>query len=223
MSIIVLKHHDENIYDVTPKEEIHIKRSPRYVSKFRESVKEEHKRNNSIRGKECGIMGPPEQQPPHPSRFLKKHTAEQARLKRNAEIKKDSESLKVSKMQPVPRTADLLKEYDKDRIQPSKNFVAENIKQVLESKPREPEQRVVIDRYGERKELSRGLEPRYINSKVFGKTPPYLVNFINIKKRQKQLQKDAEALKQPKCRYITREEREQLLAVSDKADELRNT
>lgn len=214
MSLIFIKKHNENIYDITEKAAAHSEKPQKYVSKFRKNVKNTIACEKDKKG--FGIMGPPpEVLLPDVTKFLKKHTGEKRLLEKKIDQPQEKMGLKVSKLPPVPHTVDLLKENEeKLKNRETKNFICLNIKHVLKQKPKEPERKVVIERYGESKELSRGLEPQYIYSSVFGKTPRYLQHIIEERAKQEQLKKDASGSEQPMCRYITREEREKLLAVS---------
>ncbi|EFA13369.2 hypothetical protein TcasGA2_TC000155 [Tribolium castaneum] len=100
-----------------------------------------------------------------------------------------------------------------------KNFISENIKTVLKMKPKEPEPRVVLEPHGESKRLIDGLEPIYIKSSAFGKTPGYLQSLIKKREKLHQMQKDARGVEKPKCRYIRRDEREELLELDSKVSE----
>lgn len=124
------------------------------------------------------------------------------------QLKKEPPLLK-SEMEKVPSVNQW-----KNRIikhNPPKDFILENIKNISNMKPKEPEQRVVIDRIGTSKPLKPGLEPIFIRSSHFGKAPRYLLNIINSDKKKYLTIKDESGIQKPKCRYITREERAELL------------
>ncbi|KAF2901522.1 hypothetical protein ILUMI_04663 [Ignelater luminosus] len=203
MSIILITEHDENIYNSTKKSTTYHKKSPRYMSKFREPIK--HEIATKIR-KSHATMGLPRHPLPDPADFLKKNEGIRHRVSPIGSAKQ------ISNLPPVPKTADLLEE-DKNRARrPKKNFISENVKYVLNLRTKEPDKKVVIDRFGVSKKLCAGMEPRYIYSSTFGKTPTYLARFIKIKERNLQFKKDTSGTEQPKCRYITRDERDTLLA-----------
>lgn len=205
MSIILITEHDENIYNSTRKSTTYHKKSPRYVSQFHEPIK--HEITTKIR-KSHATMGLPRHPLPDPAEFLRKNEGIRYRVLPTG-------GAKESNLPPVPKTADLLEE-DKNRTRrPRKNFISENVKYVLNLKTKEPDKKVVIDRFGVAKQLSAGMEPRYIHSRKFGQTPAYLARFIKIKERNLQYKKDTSGTEQPKCRYITRDERDTLLAVRD--------
>nr|CAH7734637.1 unnamed protein product [Callosobruchus chinensis] len=74
MSVILMTSHDENIYNITKTQDLKKMMAPAYKSKFRD------KHRQIKQYKECvklhATMGVPEEEPPDPSRFLKKHTGE---------------------------------------------------------------------------------------------------------------------------------------------------
>lgn len=209
MSVIFITEHDENIYNIAKNDDAGRKKP----TKFRKTgVKGDIIREKDVKEKttlkKWGFMGPPSEDPPDPSNFLKKHA--EIGLKAKHEQEK-FRCLKTEKLPSVPRVSELAKQYE-GRCK-KKDFITENIKYVLEKKPKDPEKRVVVDRHGDTKHLCRGLEPQYIYSPTFGKTPDYLTRLIKIKEKVLQLKKDKYGTEQPKCRYITREERDNLLAV----------
>lgn len=208
MSIVLITQHDENIYDITKKPPEQHKPPPRYVSKFNKLVKKEKKLIRE--GKRHATMGPAEYPPPNPKEYLKKRTW-RAPIKKATEIEKFQGGPTVQ----VPRTLEAIREYEeklKERTR-KRNFVVENIRYVLKLKPKEPEKKLMLDCRGESKDIKRGLEPQHLTSGVFGKTPKYLHRFVKMRERDVQLEKDVVGTEKPKCRYITKEEREQLLAV----------
>lgn len=79
---------------------------------------------------------------------------------------------------------------------------------------KEPTPKLVIDERGTTVPLKSSMEPIYIRLNKFGKTPKYLERFMQEKEKEYQIKKDASGLSaQPLCKYITRDEREQLLKV----------
>lgn len=79
---------------------------------------------------------------------------------------------------------------------------------------KEPVPKVVVDEKGTIVPLKATVEPVYIKHPKFGKTPKYLERFIEAKEKEYQKKKDASGRgAQMLCKYITRDEREQLLAV----------
>lgn len=80
MSLIFITHHDENIYDITKTQSDRQKKSPKYVSKFRDAGGKSALKSGSGAhgGNQSGglhvTMGLPEQEPPDAHNFLKKRT-----------------------------------------------------------------------------------------------------------------------------------------------------
>lgn len=109
-----------------------------------------------------------------------------------------------------------LEELRKEKLEqkPSKNFVALNIKTISKMPAKEPTPKLVTDEKGTTVLLKHSMEPIYIKLPRFGKTPKYLERFMQEKEREYQIKKDSSGLSaQPLCKYITRDEREQLLKV----------
>lgn len=196
MSVVLITNHDENIYNSTKKATTYHKKSPRYVSKFRGAIKAEADARN--RKKNFATMGLPRLPLPSPTDFLRKKPKEGRRKIVGAKAAAE---------------ADAEPQKEKPARARKKNFISINIKKVINLKPREHEPRLVMNQFGATKELSAGLEPVHIYNSTFGKMPDYLTKFIKTKEKDLQLLKDSSATKQPKCRYVTREQREILLAV----------
>lgn len=225
MSIVLITQHDENIYNLAkakakPKpektEEREVASPSHQTSKFdhhqHQRVKKEHK-SKTVEEKKYATMGPAEYPPPDTKNFLKKRTWKPP-MKTPSQLGKYQP---CGRNVPIPRTSDAIKEYEERMKQISKrrNFIAENVKYVLKLKPKEPEKKLVIDCHGESKNINRGLQPQYLYSASFGKTPKYLKRFMQSRERVMQLKKDITVTEsnKPKCRYITKEERDELLNV----------
>ncbi|KAJ8985116.1 hypothetical protein NQ317_012766 [Molorchus minor] len=216
MSVILITEHNENIYDVTKVE-------PKYIRK-RVYFKSRHSNRLNKFYKKCvklhATMGVAEEEPPDPSNYLKKRTEVISKFQVNPHTliparsppkdPKPKKSAADEERNRIPTVEELRKQGRKEKS--DKNFVSHNIKLVKEMKPKEPIPKLVIDRTGTKKPLSGGLEPVFIMSEEFGKPPHYLLRFVKKHNKQKYLEKDTEGLEKPKCRYITKEERDQLLA-----------
>lgn len=61
-----------------------------------------------------------------------------------------------------------------------------------------------------------GLQPVYVYQPTFGKLPNYLIKRIRDAALRDEMVRDAQVRKQPLCRYVTQEERAELLGVSVK-------
>lgn len=80
--------------------------------------------------------------------------------------------------------------------------------------PRRPPPRYVDRRFGDFHDLKRsGLMPSYVYQAKFGKLPAYLIKRIRDAAAQEELFRDEQVRKQPLCRYVTQEERAELLGV----------
>lgn len=97
----------------------------------------------------------------------------------------------------------------------SKHFELENIRSVIMQKPRRPSARYVDTRNGDFHQLQKsGLRPYYIFKSDFGKPPKYLTNRMKELALYEENMRMEEMKKQPKYRYITQDERNEILRVS---------
>ncbi|XP_068918384.1 enkurin [Tenebrio molitor] len=212
MSIIAIINHDENINNIVEKSSTQYESdSSGYKKKFKARLKASPEKKVDI--KRYATMGLPQENLPDPCDFLQKHSGKLA-YTQDPQVKESIQKHVCQKKQKLFPTKDDIIQYDnrkKEAAKLMKNFISKNIKTVLTMKPKEPEQRVVLEPRGETKRLSDGLEPIYIKSDAFGKTPSYLQAFIKNREKLHQMRKDATGVEKPKCRYIRRDEREQLL------------
>ncbi|XP_074035133.1 enkurin [Leptinotarsa decemlineata] len=207
MSVILITKHDENIYNITKSQADFKQKSPPYKSKFRDKTKEIHKDY-----KKCvklhATMGRPEEDPPDPANFLRKHTGKPSYT--HCKPPKESKPCEhLPHRDKVPTLEEIAKVENQQKEE--KNFVHDNIQNITKMKAKEPVPKVVVDRVGTSKPLKPSLEPVYIKLPRFGRTPKYLVRFIQAKEKEYQMKKDASGVQQPLCKYITRDEREKLL------------
>lgn len=205
MSIINIVHHDENIYNVVPKEKVAAQRPPRYHSKFEQMVR--HERKMVLDGHRT--MGYAEVPLHCPRHFLRKDCGVRCAMPPSPK-----KCLSAGRKPPVPRRKDLCMDKDCQKGC-NKNFRLENIKRVVSAEPTHPIPKYCDTRRGDYQYLvPSGLVPIYVCQPKFGKCPKYII------KRREQVLKDEEKArkeaiqKQPKCRFITPEEREKLLSVS---------
>lgn len=206
MSVILITDHNECIYDVKKVEPIIYEKPPQYISKYNSSIKE--KSAEKWHNKRHETMGIPEEDLPDPKEFLKKHTGQPAYTR--AQLKNETSVVKA-KQPNVPTLEECKKDFKKAKS--SMNFVNKNIKTVKSMKAKEPVPKVVIDCYGTKKLLAHGMEPVFVKSSMFGKTPMYLKRFMKCREKHEQIEKEIENLEQKKCRYIRKDEREALLNV----------
>lgn len=212
----MMTQHDENIYSISSESAKHDKKPMGHRKKLadgkRRIISTTYLEKYVI--KPHATMGTPFITPPDPCNFLRKNTGFNSKKM----IKSDTDirlTPKPVKKKDIP-SLDEAKLYDEERqkaFNAQKNFIRKNIKCVLSMKPKEPEQKVVLNRYGESTPLKRGLEPIYIKTEVYGRTPKYLNRFIRMQQQKYQIQKDFSGVEQPRCRYITSEEREKLMQV----------
>lgn len=212
MSVILITDHNENITNIGDgKEAFSYKETTAKLKTL--------KRHKVVRTpikhviKAHATMGVPEGQlVPDPCEYLKKHTGHVA-YTGPVDSKEKHICRPKEKLFPTLEEIAQYNKSKKDKAAASQNFLRKNIKTVVNLKPKDPEPRVAVDHHGETKRLSDGLEPIYIKSSSFGKTPQYLKQFIKKRQQLYQMQKDAIGVEQPKCRYIRKDEREELLKV----------
>lgn len=209
MSVVLITNHDENIYSITSETHKPAEKPspPQRISCIR---KHQIPSVTTQRKELYATMGPAEYPPPDTRDYLKKKTWKPP-MQKPSRIERD----RTIRAAPIPRTADAIKEYEEKVKAATKkrNFIVENIKYALTMKPKEPQKRLVLDCHGDSKDINRGLEPQFLYSAVFGKTPKYLKRMVEGRERVVQLKKDITVAEKPKCRYITKEEREELLTV----------
>lgn len=112
---------------------------------------------------------------------------------------------------PVPRN---LPVRSKSANVTTKQFELENIRSAMMLKPRRPSARYVDTRKGDFHELERsGLHPLYVYKPDFGKPPKYLTCRMKEISLREEKRRAEEIKRQPKYRYITRDERSELLRV----------
>lgn len=112
-------------------------------------------------------------------------------------------------MPPIPKR-------DPSRCQsaPAKNFKLENIRYVVHAKPRQPSARYVDTRKGDSHDLnSSGLHTTFVFQPTYGKLPKYLQRRKHEMQLEDELARSEEIKRQPVCRFITRDERNELLRV----------
>lgn len=214
MSIINIVHHDENIYSVAAKERAAAPKLPRYHSKFERMVREERQAVINDH-KTMGFAEVPLHCPNH---FLRKDGGVRSHVPQSPK-----QCLLPCRKPPVPKRKDLCGCVNPCDNSPCKNFKKDNIKQVVSAVPVRPKPKFCDTRKGDFHDLVKsGLAPVYVYSKKFGKCPRYIV-----KKRQEETNRamnarNEELEKQPKCRYISPEERVKVLGVCFASIESKN-
>ncbi|XP_044256133.1 enkurin [Tribolium madens] len=211
MSIIAITHHDENINNIISKPEYQYEGGPEgFKTRMYARLKAAPRDTQAI--KRHATMGLAQEPPPDPCDFLKKNSGKLS-YSQNQTKEKPIKQFCQRKQRLFPTKEDIVQYNNrkKEEAKKEKNFISANIKTVLTMKAKEPEPKVVLEPHGESKRLTDGLEPIYIKSSAFGKTPEYLQSLIKKREKLHQMQKDARGVEKPKCRYIRRDEREELL------------
>lgn len=191
-----------NIYNLLPAEEVKQEKGPRYTSKFKETVKEEHV------SKRAGhkTMGQAKVPVPTTDNFLKKHSKEPI-LPDKREFHYADEDRKKPTV-PPKQDQPLM------GLKTTKNFLTTNAVQNITSVPRRPEKIYVDTKKGDKNYLEpSGLEPKFIHKKDYGNTPEYL------KKRQEEVKRAqeeynhyvAEHFRRGAMKQLTDEERQGIL------------
>ncbi|XP_066250403.1 enkurin [Euwallacea similis] len=224
MSLIFITKHDENIYNITTTQKIDLQKKPSIKhprksgspEKLTPSTPCDYHEQQEPPQQQKGhhsTMGLPERDPPDPRNYLRKHTGrpsytgkvhvKQGRICKKLNLPHKGET------PPVRELIDVAKAHeDKSK----RDFIKDNVKAAGRMKPKDPERRVVVDSVGTRiYPEAQGLEPVHIKRPIFGCTPKYLVRFNKIKEKEYQMKRDMSGKQQPKCHYVTRNEREQLL------------
>jgi len=139
----------------------------------------------------------------YPDNYLKKDGGIRAKVP-----PKEHTCLRMN-IPPIPKRNSDNKKQKKDI-----NFKIENIKKIIHQTPRRPKPRYADTKNGDFHDLEKsGLMPIYIYQPKFGKLPSYLIKRIRDAAIQQEMREDDAARKQPLCRYITQEERAELLGV----------
>ncbi|NXW61767.1 ENKUR protein, partial [Eurystomus gularis] len=171
---------------------------PRYISKFRPSVKREAEKNKA----QCKTMGPAKVALPSPEDFLRKHSKEP----KLPERKKEHDRKKVPALS-VPQST----EHPVMGIQSKKNFIKANALAVIRALPKNPQPSCVDRRQGDKYLLeTTGLVPKYVKKKDYGVVPKY----ITQRKEEMRAQKETSALEHLEKNAMKRlsdEERRSLL------------
>lgn len=204
MSIINIVYHDENIYSVAQKEQVAVKKPPRYNSRFGKMVREERKAVLDDH-RTMGYAQTPQACPKH---FLKKGCGTHCCVPPSPR-----RCLLEKRRPPIPNRARSC-DGQREKSDANRNFRLENIKRVVSAAPNCPKPRYCDTRYGDFHDLQKsGLVPIYLLQQKFGKCPGYIVKRRQMEAKREQKAKDEAIEKQPKCRFISFEEREKILGV----------
>ncbi|KAF7708989.1 hypothetical protein HF521_018046 [Silurus meridionalis] len=189
-TISSVMHPPENFYHLIPREEVKSEKAPRYMSQFREQVKQEQKLNKASHR----TMGPAKVEVSSPDKFLKKHSKEP----KLPEKKPFSYREVLPRKPSIPaKTEQLLAGGHAQR-----DFVRRNAVENIKAVPRKPEPASVHTRHGDKELLENsGLVPKYIKRKDYGKVPEYL------KQRQEELRRAQEEYD----RYVKKKRKEEAM------------
>lgn len=198
MSIVFINCHNESIYNVEKKGKAILQKPEMYHSKFMKQVRKETKAVKD----DHRTMGYAEIPLNSTKDFLLKNGGPKPpRPKTGFHCN--------SKKPQVPKRSETAEIRHNE-----KNWKEENIKRVVSAAPRQTLPRYVDTKKGDFHDLkSSGLMPVYIYQEKYGKLPKYLVKRMKDLRNLREMYKEEDARKQPLCRYITQEERTELLGV----------
>lgn len=112
---------------------------------------------------------------------------------------------------PVPRT-NQTNQTKRARSAPSPNFKLQNIRSVVKAQPKRPSARYVDTRKGDFHNVhGSGLLPTYIYQPKFGTVPNYILRRADEIKAEDEMARLEEMRRQPICRFITHDERQEIL------------
>ncbi|KPP67553.1 enkurin-like [Scleropages formosus] len=196
-----------SIYNLIPQEELKTEKPPRYISKFKDQVKQEAQLNKGINK----TMGPAKVEVPTPKRFLLKHCNEPKLPENVAEKPISYMACGKQRKPPVPlKDENPLKSVQRS----SKDFVKSNAIENIMAMPKKPQPIYADTRNGDKHRLeSSGLVPKYIKKKDYGQTPEYLQQ-RKEEARRAQEEYDSyvkEHLQQRAMKQLSEEERQTIL------------
>ncbi|KAI4806857.1 hypothetical protein KUCAC02_017651 [Chaenocephalus aceratus] len=149
----------ESVYNLIPKEEVHLQKKQRYVSKFRPTVVLEKKSTKDA----MRTMGPAKVEVPTPEKYLKKHSKELKLPEQAQKVVLNSYTMRKS---AVPARTD----NPPMGFQTQRDFI-----KTATAVPMKPKPTSVDTRKGHKQLLENsGLVPKYIKKKHYGEVPEYL-------------------------------------------------
>ncbi|KAJ8396791.1 hypothetical protein AAFF_G00013900 [Aldrovandia affinis] len=193
----------ESIYNLIPREEVDIETQPRYMSKFREQVKQEKQSNKAA----YRTMGPAKVEIPSPEKFLRKHSKEPKLPEKKSFVYMDGDR---QRKPPIPTRT----ENPQIGMHSSKDFIRNNAIENLLAAPRKPQPIYADTRHGDKQPLEcSGLVPKYLKKKDYGQTPEYLQQRKEEERRaQEEYNKYVkEHLRQGAMKQLSEEERQATL------------
>lgn len=225
MAMPFIIHHDENIYSLDAKQSAKLKKPPRYSSKYRSKITNEFEQSKSVHK----TMGYAEVPLDPPDKFLKRgggikakrpvkdhvcfHKNLPALPKQGGNKEKNAagdDGNAVAEQGLVDDGGDGCGGGGADGGAAGSATGRQKPLRTIRIRPR-----YVDSNRGDTHDLKRsGLMPTYVYQADFGKLPKYLIKRIRDAALQEEMFRDAQVRKQPLCRYVTQEERAELLGVS---------
>nr|XP_050861926.1 enkurin [Vespula vulgaris]XP_050861933.1 enkurin [Vespula vulgaris] len=213
--ISVKSEEDEVITNLIPDSPIEYAKRQRYISKYKERVKAEIKKDKYAHR----TFGPPQVPLQLPSQYLKKRSRKEYRKTgiEHVHIRNPQYQQKLPSWVPIKvKVKETCGELPIDPVKLGRlNFKKQNVIDVKESRPRKLKERYVDTRYGDTHDLkSSGLYPVYIHRKGFGKVPKIMkkIKYEVIKKELKEdKSKNDKHIDEHKYHCISEEERKELL------------
>ncbi|XP_022910429.1 enkurin-like [Onthophagus taurus] len=213
MSLVLIKDHNENIFNViaTPTDHVVVKEEVYESHAYKKLLSE---RKDPRKNQKRGTFGLPHLPRPDPHNFLKKRTFKPPMFPLDV-IDPDHgkhRRVKVARLIPTPMRDDVLKEQDEklSRWRP-KNMIKKNIEYAIKMIPKVPERVTMIDNKGTRIPLKPGLEPTFVPTPAYGNLPPYLEHLAKQREKNRLKQEQIADSFQPICRYLIRDKRRSLL------------
>ncbi|KAF7418398.1 hypothetical protein HZH68_001051 [Vespula germanica] len=213
--ISVKSEEDEVITNLIPGSPIEYAKRQRYISKYKECVKAEIKKDKYAHR----TFGPPQVPLQLPSQYLKKRSRKEYRKTgiEHVHIRNPQYQQKLPSWVPIKvKVKETCGELPIDPVKLGRiNFKKQNIIDVKEFRPRKLKERYVDTRYGDTHDLkSSGLYPVYIHRKGFGKVPKIMkkIKYEVMKKELKEdKSKNDKHIDEHKYHCISEEERKELL------------
>ncbi|XP_061429217.1 enkurin isoform X1 [Lethenteron reissneri] len=206
----MMNRQEESVYNLIPREEVTPEKPPRYISRFRESIRLE----TNERKKGQRTMGPAKVEVPSPQEYLHKHSRDAA-LPEKGGVTPVAE--KPFHYPDEGRRRPRVPGHDERPpmgLHSRKDFVNTNAVDVITAVPRRPQPTLVDTKRGDRQPLDpSGLVPKFVRKKEYGQVPEYIVK-RNEEMRQAQEEYDAyvrERLRRGALNQMSEQERSSIL------------
>ncbi|XP_066540095.1 enkurin [Hoplias malabaricus] len=198
----------ESIYNLIPREEEKIHKPPRYISKFRDQVKQEKQLNKSFKK----TMGPAKVDVPSPEKYLLKHSKEPRLPEKKPFSYKDEGQPKKPHVPPQTDPPNV-------GAHTKKNFVTSNAVENILAVPRKPQPAYTDTKHGDKQLLENsGLVPKYIKKKDYGQTPEYLQQMREeVRREQEEYDRYVkDRMREGAMKQLPEKERQNILQVLKK-------